>query len=1153
MSSTYLEIGHICHFRPENPCESAFHGDLVVFSWIPTTVEEHDLILSINTPRVGNLLRGQLVKRDAIKWYLSVNVRFTRITTDGGEATAEPFFTSTCYQLLNTFEIEDEVNDAVDKIRYDFDNFLKRGSGWVLDKILKVYVNIGKYKPLKGSSYIQLPKELSNSRRGILNIQNQDNKCFMWSVLASIHPANDNRWRVGHYIRYEHELDLTGLNFPMKVNHIPKFKRQNQISVNVFGYESGAYPIYISKHRFARHVNLLLISQGPIQHYCLITNLDHFLSHQTKHGDPRFYCSHCLHGFTTAHLLTEHKPYCQPHGPQKIKMPTEENKYLKFTDYHHQLKSPFVIYADFESILNKVSSCEPDTDKSHTTPTEVHTPCGFCYRVVCTNERYSKPAVVYRGGDVAEKFLKALRREEYNIMQILRKVEPMKLSPQDEQDFQNATTCHICEKPLGDDKVRDHCHITPGYNFRGAAHNACNLNYKYGMYIPVVFHGLRNYDSHILMSGVAKLQGAKITCIPNSMEKYISFSINTLRFIDSFQFLNASLDTLTKNLAQEGIDKFPSLKAHFPNPEKQALLLRKGVYCYSYMDDESKFQEPALPTKENFFNTITQEPISDDDYHHAQTVWDTFQMKNLGDYHDLYLKTDVLLLEAIFENFRTVCLKNYHLDPAHYYTSPGLSWSAALRMTGVVLELLTDIDMHLFIENGIRGGVSMISQKYAKANHPSFDGYDPSEPTRTIHYWDCTNLYGLSMHQYLPQSNFRWLSQDDISNFDVENIDDTADTGYICEVDLEYPHQLHNLHSDYPVAPEPMVITSDMLSPYSRQLLNDLQLQPGKTPKLVPNLLNKTKYVLHGKALKQYVQLGLKLVKVHRILAFHQSPWLDAYITFNTEKRKLASNDFEKDFFKLMNNSVFGKTMENLRNHVNVELVTSQKRLRKITAKPNFTSFRIFGENLAAVQLKKTTLTLNRPIYAGMAILDISKTVMYNFHYNHIKPLYGEDASLLFTDTDSLCYQIENHDVYADMAEHRHLFDTSNFPTDHFLFSNKNKKVPGTFKDECPNNPPREFIGLKPKMYSLDLGVDEKKVAKGVVRSVIRKQLKHSLYKACLLDKKILMHTMHQIRSVKHQLQTLKMNKISLSPFDDKKYFISEVENLAHGHFKIPL
>ena len=200
-------------------------------------------------------------------------------------------------------------------------------------------------------------------------------------------------------------------------------------------------------------------------------------------------------------------------------------------------------------------------------------------------------------------------------MQILRKVEPMKLSPQDEQDFQNATTCHICEKPLGDDKVRDHCHITPGCNFRGAAHNACNLNYKYGMYIPVVFHGLRNYDSHILMSGVAKLQGAKITCIPNNMEKYISFSINTLRFIDSFQFLNASLDTLTKNLAQEGIDKFPSLKAHLPNPEKQALLLRKVVYCYSYMDDESKFQEPALPTKENFFNTITQEPISDDDYH----------------------------------------------------------------------------------------------------------------------------------------------------------------------------------------------------------------------------------------------------------------------------------------------------------------------------------------------------------------------------------------------------------------------------------------------------------------------------------------------------------------------------------------------------------
>ena len=532
---------------------------------------------------------------------------------------------------------------------------------------------------------------------------------------------------------------------PMQLKHIPKFEKQNEISVCVFGYEKGVYPLHISKHRFPTHVNLLLIHSGDNHHYCLIKNLDRLLSHQNKHYGHTYFCPYCLHGYTSKELEAKHRPYCEIHGPQKIKMPTETEKILKFKNFAHQLKVPVVIYADFECLLPKTSSCQPNPLTSHTTTVEKHIPCGYCYRVVCINEKYSKPAVLYRGADCVDKFLKALQYEEGEIKKLLKRIEPMSLTDEDELAFQTATMCHICGKCLGSDKIKDHDHLKEGHNYRGAAHNSCNLQYKFPHYVPVIFHGLRNYDSHLLISGIGKLQPKRVTCIANNMEKYMSFSVGSLRFIDSAQFLNASLYTLVNNLAKEGSDKFPSLCEHFPNLEQRDLVLRKGVFPYSHMVNVNSFLEQSLPSKKHFYNILSDEPISDDDYNHAQNVWDKFQMRNLGEYHDLYLKTDVLLLESVFENFRSICLEIYSLDPAHYLTSPGLSWSAALRMTGVEIELLTDLDKHLFIEKGIRGGVAMIGKKHCRANNPYTEGYDSSKPLKFVQYVDCNNLYGAGM------------------------------------------------------------------------------------------------------------------------------------------------------------------------------------------------------------------------------------------------------------------------------------------------------------------------------------------------------------------------------------------------------------------------
>ena len=274
-------------------------------------------------------------------------------------------------------------------------------------------------------------------------------------------------------------------------------------------------------------------------------------------------------------------------------------------------------------------------------------------------------------------------------------------------------------------------------------------------------------------------------------------------------------------------------------------------------------------------------------------------------------------------------------------------------------------------------------------------------------YLDANNLYGWAMSQYLPTGGFRWMTEKQINKINLATYKEDSKKGLILEVDLEYPRELHDLHNDYPLGPEKVKVTENMLSKYCKKIKDKYNISIGQVHKLIPTLKNKEKYVLHYRNLQLYTDLGLKVTKVHRVLEFDQSPWLKQYIDFNTNKRNNAKNAFEKDFFKLTNNASFGKTMENLRKRVDVRLVTDEKKLTKLASKPTYVSSKIFNENLVAVHKIKETLTLNRPAYVGMCILDLSKTLMYDFHYNCIKKKYGDKARLLFTDTDSLTYEIE--------------------------------------------------------------------------------------------------------------------------------------------------
>ena len=387
------------------------------------------------------------------------------------------------------------------------------------------------------------------------------------------------------------------------------------------------------------------------------------------------------------------------------------------------------------------------------------------------------------------------------------------------------------------------------------------------------------------MKNLGRSDGS-IDCIPKMAERYISFTKkikvrsytkkvkneketkplhHEIRFIDSFKFMATSLDKLVNNFSK---DAFKNVKKYYAE-DKRNLLTKKGIYPYEYMNSPEKLKETQLPSKEAFYSRLNDEGFSDENYAHAKKVWKTFEMKNREDYHNLYNQVDVLLLADVFENFSDICIKNYNLDPAHYYTAPGLAWDAALKVTEVELELLFDPDMLLMFEKGIRGGVSMISNRYGKSNNRYMGNrYDASKPTKYITYLDANNLYGWAMSKPLPTHGFKWMEPNELENW----------RNYSCvlEVDLEYPRSLHDLHSDYPLAPK--------------------QIEVNKVKKLIPNLGNKEKYILHYENLKQYLSLGLKLNKIHRGIKFEESQWLKNYIALNTELRTAAANEFEKDF-----------------------------------------------------------------------------------------------------------------------------------------------------------------------------------------------------------------------------------------------------------------
>ena len=715
------------------------------------------------------------------------------------------YFNTPAETIINNLEITESLKMSMETIINKISSWISEGSGWTIQSVDNHYLNIVKYQPIGGSSYIQLPEELRNSAEGLINLKNRDDECFRWCHVRHLNPQEKDPQRIKKSDKeFIEKLDYSGIEFPITIKQINKIEKKNSIRINVFGYEEKQpYPIYISDEKYEDHMELLLITKDENKHYVLIKDFNKFMYQQTKHKERKHFCMHCLQCFSSERVLNNHKENCIiTNGKQAINMPKKGENILKYTNHHKQQAVPFVIYADFEAITEKVQGCQPNNDKSYTEAYQKHKDCGYGYKVVCCyDDKYSKPEQIYRGEKAVYKFVEKML-EEVNYCKNVTKKEfnkPLRMAYNDELSFKLEQKCHICEEIYKDKdvRVRDHCHITGKY--RGSAHQDCNLKLRIKpeeIKIPVIFHNLRGYDSHFIMQEIGEIAKKhtyknkkgedtqmSINVIPNNMEKYMSFMLgNHIKFIDSFQFMSSSLDKLVSNLPRESL-KYTSQKF---KGRKLDLMARKGVYPYDYMDRFEKFNE-KLPSKEEFYSILNNEHISDEDHKHAQNIWNTFSLKTMGEYHDLYLKSDILLLADVFENFRKTCLEYYKLDPCWYLTSPGLSWDAMLKTTKIKLELMVDIDMFQFIEKGMRGGISYIANRYGKANNVYMKKYDEKAPSKYLMYTDANNLYGWAMSQYLPTGGFRWMTEKQISKLDLAKYNENSKKGLILEVDLEYP------------------------------------------------------------------------------------------------------------------------------------------------------------------------------------------------------------------------------------------------------------------------------------------------------------------------------------------------------------------------------
>ena len=682
-----------------------------------------------------------------MKIQLSLQIQISRLREEE-TITITPWFHSQTFPIYNTEQINIILISPIKQVLTHWDGFIHLGSGWTVDEIRQLKLSVCKYHPLHGGAKCpKLPKILLN-KHAMTSIVCPNDDCFIYSVLAALHPQKSNPGRFSKYKRYMKSLVIDQLTYPVSLKQISKFEKDNNLSINCYGYDTKIiYPLYVSHQKSVKEIDLLLYKG----HYYLIRSLSRLLSSiNCGKQNARYICRSCLSVYYTKSKLDDHKKFCDNDGQRYILPPSKTFK--SFKNYRGQVLNDFVIYFDMEAAL-----ISEDTTSKASKLEKIgrHHPIAVGAKRVSIISKYDGDLALFHGTDCVDRFLQYLEHQRIEIQTIRwEEYKEIHWDYDTRKQYDETTHCELCDAVFSKTvkKTADHHHLKAKNNYRRALCNRCNLTYgSVQTYIPIIGHSALSYDVKHLLSVFNRKSKRNhvLKVLAKNKEKFQCVYMDRFMFIDSYSFLQGSLQILVESLRKKGEENFVYTK-QFANTKKQFdLLLRKGVMMYEYIDNdfEQKLQETLLPKKEKFYDSLNDQSISDEQYKHAQTVFSEFSCKCVLDYILVYLSGDVLQLADVFTSFRDIFYKDYGLDATQYISLPQLAFDALLKESKVHLELISDIDMYNWITKSIRGGFSGILHREAVANHRYMASYDANLPDNYLFLFDVCNLYGRKRKQ----------------------------------------------------------------------------------------------------------------------------------------------------------------------------------------------------------------------------------------------------------------------------------------------------------------------------------------------------------------------------------------------------------------------
>lgn len=1188
-------------------------------------------------PIIANLLRQALrIVGGPVKFSICVKILMSRNIFFENQENAEiaEFYLGSHYFILyNAADVHSLTTEAFEEVMRAEDRAESEGSTFCSFGVELGFLKILRYDPLVGNgtddfvSHRDIAKYLGVKSKAILNVEqdtnNPDCNCLLQCIIAKISPPTDNSNLASSYVNRYGLIDMTGISSPVGLDKIKKIETNNNLSINVYTFEEqqeyqpdGDFmiasetkrrkkrllPLMVSERdpcmdcqgrddRCPHVIDLLLLRDFPpsskkrINHYVLIRSIKSFLF--SKNKSKNYICRKCFSSYTLFSQLVDHNKLCSRGGQlaQIVQMPIENH--MRFKQYKNEIPLPFACYLDFEAFVQTTNV----PIGSATRRIQQHVPCLYAFVIIDQNHELCFEPYSYYSPDprkLVEHLIDTLLRFFNQLKDAHRKRQsPLLVTERMEEIKESATHCGLCKKEFlpGVEKVYNHRHNvfdvsdTDKY-LQGITCVDCNLQYKVQYKMPVLTHNFSSYDSKFIIQYLEKYQTQRrrVNILAKTTEKFTSIRIGPLEFKDSMSFISGSLDSASSILTSE---QYKFTRAIYKDPVSFDLMRHKIPFPYtSFNSDDNARNLPALLPKSAFYNDLRKEHITDEKYEKLKTIVKHFKLNTLLDLAKHYVISDTILLADIMTQLRIINFEYFKLDMLQYLSLGSLSWAYMLKNTGVNLELTQDVNVYLFIERGIYGGLSFVNGgRYFESNNRDLPSFDENKLVNgrasALFLTDVNSLYGNTQFRnklYIDSPSF--LSEMEIAQFDISSrISETGHFGYLLEVDIHIPDRLHDLISYFPVLPRQRTLHLSDLSPHTRLKLQELAISFPKAgvTRLIADLHDKNNYVVQGVLLKWCMErLGIEVRKIHRILQFRQSNWLNNHVKLLLEYRlKNKNNPLINKNMKLSANAIFGKSLENVWNYRDIRVVTNQRQFLKLTASNYFKDYKQVRDGTYVVELRKQYVCLNKPSMVGQMILDLSKWTVYKLVFDNIlphflgpnplnwiapKPEHPYRVAIGYSDTDSLLLCVwfpPTMGHYDCLIGLERILDTSDFPKDHLLYKPREPlEKMGLLKIEGFPQRLLRAVLVKSKLYTLEYENERLETKCKGATSESTRSITIDNFLNCIDYNFIIKADQTSIRSYNSQLYTVIMNKQILQSIDYKNYYLNERVCLPHGHYK---